>query len=33
MRRTGDVAVTTDDGGRIWVGGTCRTLVRGTVDL
>lgn len=33
LGRRGDVTLSTGDDGRIWVGGSCRTLVRGTVDL
>jgi PhzF family phenazine biosynthesis protein len=33
MERSGDVRVSTGDDGRIWVGGACRTHLRGTVDL
>ena len=33
LGRSGDVTIRTGDDGRIWVGGSCRTLVRGTVDL
>jgi PhzF family phenazine biosynthesis protein len=33
LGRSGDVLVSTDEHGLIWVGGACRTLVRGTVDL
>lgn len=33
LGRSGHVAVSTGDDGRIWVGGSCRTVVRGTVDL
>jgi len=33
LHRAGDVAVTTGQDGRIWVGGACRTLLSGTVAL
>ncbi len=33
MGRDGRVTVSTDDGGRVWVGGRCRTLVEGTLTL
>jgi PhzF family phenazine biosynthesis protein len=33
LRRSGDVGISSDEDGRIWVRGSCRTLVRGTVDL
>ncbi|MDX6323727.1 MAG: hypothetical protein QOK15_81 [Nocardioidaceae bacterium] len=33
LQRSGDVTVSTDEDGRIWVGGACRTHVRGTLDL
>jgi PhzF family phenazine biosynthesis protein len=33
LRRDGRVRITTDTDGRIWVGGACRTLVRGELHL
>jgi len=33
LGRDGRVRITTDDAGDIWVGGTSRTLVTGTVEL
>ena len=33
LRRDGRVRISTDDSGDLWVGGTSRTVVRGTVDL
>jgi PhzF family phenazine biosynthesis protein len=33
MGRSGAVRISTDDDGQVWVAGTCRTLVRGTLDL
>lgn len=33
MGRDGRVVVSTDDVGRVWVGGTCHTLVEGTLTL
>ena len=33
LGRDGRVRISTDDAGEVWVGGTSRTVVRGTVDL
>lgn len=33
LGRSGDVRVSTDDTGQIWVGGACRTLITGTLSL
>ena len=33
LGRNGRVLISTDDSGDVWVGGTSRTVVRGTVDL
>jgi PhzF family phenazine biosynthesis protein len=33
LGRSGDVRVTTDEAGQIWVGGACRTLITGTLSL
>lgn len=33
LGRRGDVRISTDSDGAIWVGGECRTLIRGTVTL
>jgi PhzF family phenazine biosynthesis protein len=33
LQRCGEVRITTDADGRIWVGGECRTLIRGSLTL
>lgn len=33
LGRSGDVRISTDDAGDIWVGGQCQTVIRGTVTL
>lgn len=33
LGRSGDVRMSTDEAGHIWVGGACRTLIKGTLSL